>query len=61
MRGNAAIQATMLSLTTSDQLVTMEHTIRQTKPIVDRALVSLHSAGAAIESMPADCPLLHQK
>ena len=28
MRGNATIQATMLSLTTPDQLVPMEHTIR---------------------------------
>ena len=59
MRGNVTIQATMLSLTTPDQLVPMEHTIRQIKPIVDRALASLHPAGASIERMPADRTLLH--
>ena len=59
MRGNAAIQVTKLSSTTPDQLVPMEHTIRQIKPTVDRALASLHSAVASIERMPADCPLLH--
>ena len=41
MRGNATIQATMLSLTTPDQLVPMEHPIRQIKPIVDRDLSAL--------------------
>jgi len=41
MRGNKEIQATMLSLVTTDQLVPGDHPIRQIKPIVDNALREL--------------------
>lgn len=41
MRGKAEQQAMILSAVTPDQLVPLDHPIRQVKPIVDRALVEL--------------------
>jgi transposase len=42
MRGKAETQATMLSLITADQLVPVDHPIREIKPIVDNALRELY-------------------
>lgn len=41
MRGEADLQVTRLSLVTADQLVAKDHSIRQTKPIVDNELREL--------------------
>lgn len=41
MRGKTAIQETMLSLITADQLVPQDHPIREIKPIVDKVLQQL--------------------
>lgn len=41
MRGKAETQVEMLSLVTADQLVPLDHPIRQIKPIVDNALREL--------------------
>ena len=65
MRGKAARQATMLTAITPGALVPQHHPIRRIKPMVDRALTqlsptvrpgrsSVDTAGAPIESLPAD-------
>jgi hypothetical protein len=41
MRGNQEIQVTMLSAVTADQLVPVDHPIRQTKPLMDKVLQQL--------------------
>ena len=41
MRGEAATQATMLTVVTPDALVPQSHPIRRIKPMVDSALAAL--------------------